>query len=159
MRVARMTMILLFTLVSVAIAQTKTTKAPDFKLKDQNGKEISLSSLKGKAVVINFWATWCPPCREEIPGFIKVYNRLKDKGVELVGISLDREGWEVVRPFLKKYEINYPVVVGDRELTEAYGGIRGIPTTFFVDRNGNIEDKHVGYMSEADFEKQVKKLL
>lgn len=133
--------------------------APNFVLKNAAGATVDLAKLRGKAVVVNFWATWCPPCRAEIPGFITVYKKYKGKGLEIVGVSLDEKGWGVINPFIKKHEIPYPVVLGDMNVAEAYGGIRSIPTTFFVDRKGKIADQHVGYMSEEDFERKVKSLL
>jgi cytochrome c biogenesis protein CcmG/thiol:disulfide interchange protein DsbE len=137
---------------SAALAQGK---APNFSLKTSDGKSLELAKLQGKVVVVNFWATWCGPCRKEIPGFIEVYGRLKSKGLEIVGISLDREGWTVVKPYIDKSKITYPVVVDNGKLADAYGGIDAIPTTFIVDRKGNIVKKHVGYISKEDLEKLV----
>lgn len=134
-------------------------KAPDFSLKASDGTMVELSSLKGKVVVVNFWATWCGPCRKEIPGFIEVYNRYRDKGLEIIGISLDRGGWSVVKPYIAQSKINYPIVVGDGDLADAYGGIRAIPTTFIVDKDGNIAKQHVGFMTKDDLENMIKDLL
>ncbi len=133
--------------------------APNFKLSTIDGKTIELKQLAGKAVVVNFWATWCGPCRREIPGMVKIYQKYKAKGLEIVGISLDRGGWDDVKPFLAKNPIAYTIVVGGREIAEAYGGIEGIPTSFFVDRKGNIVSKTVGSMPEEEFENAVKKIL
>ena len=145
-----------------AFAQTyaqKQTAAPNFKLKTHDGKTVELAKLKGQLVVGNLWATWCSPCRREIPGFLDVYNHYKGKGLEIVGVSLDREGWSVVEPFTEQAKSSYPVVVGDVYLAEMYGGIESIPTTFIIDRKGNIVQNHIGYMSKADFENKVKSLL
>ncbi len=142
--------------VTAAAAQDK---APNFKVQAADGSTIELAKLKGKVVVLNYWATWCGPCRMEIPGFVDVYKQYKAKGLEIVGVSLDKEGWKVVKPYIQKANINYPVVVADENLQSAYGEIDAIPTTFIVDKKGNIVDKHVGDMSKADFEQLVKGLL
>jgi thiol-disulfide isomerase/thioredoxin len=134
-------------------------KAPAFTLKTAAGETIDLNKLKGKAVVVNFWATWCGPCRGEIPGMLEVYSRYKSKGLEIVGISIDRGGWNDVTPVVKKMNITYPVVLGNDNLVEAYGGFQYIPTTWFVDRKGNVMAKHTGGMTKDQFEKMVKDLL
>ena len=144
--------------VGVSLAQ-KPKVAPNFKLQAHDGKVIELAKLKGKVVVLNFWATWCGPCRREIPGFMEVYNQYKDKGVVIVGVSLDQEGWEVVRPYIDRAKITYPIVVGDGELAEAYQLPNAIPATYIVDKKGNITKSHVGYMSKSDLEGAVKSVL
>jgi len=135
------------------------TKAPNFSLKTADGKTVELKKLQGKVVVVNFWATWCGPCKAEIPGFLEVYQQYKSKGLEIVGVSLDQSGWDVVKPFVEKAKITYPVVVGDGKLANAYDGIEAIPTTFIVDKKGNITKKHVGYMSKDDLQKLIAGLL
>lgn len=147
------------TLMLLALGQSYAQKAPNFKLKTQDGKVIELAKLKGKVVVVNFWATWCGPCRKEIPGFMEVYKQYKDKGLEIVGVSLDQDGWGIVQRYLERMPISYPIVIGDGELAEAYGGIDAIPASFLIDRKGNIAKKHIGYMSQSDLERAVKDLL
>jgi peroxiredoxin len=134
-------------------------KAPNFSLKTSDGKTVELKKLQGKVVVVNFWATWCGPCKAEIPGFLDVYKQYKAKGLEIVGISLDEPGWKVVKPFMDAYKITYPIVIGDGSLAQAYGGIEGIPTSFIVDKKGNIVKQHVGYLDKASFEELIKGLL
>jgi peroxiredoxin len=133
--------------------------APSFTLQDLKGNQISLSDFKGKVVVLDFWATWCPPCVKEIPHFIELYKQYKDQGFAMVGISVDREGISVVKSFTRKYQINYPILMTDGQVQKAYGGIPSIPTTFVIDSAGNIRRKYVGYRDKAVFEADIKALL
>ncbi len=146
-------------IVPVLLLGQTLTKAPNFSLKTAQGKTVELKKLQGKVVSVNFWATWCGPCKAEIPGFLDVYNQYKSKGLEIVGISLDQDGWKPVKPFIERYRITYPVVVGDSQLADAYGGIDAIPTTFVIDKNGNITTRHIGYMDKKTFEHLVKAAL
>ena len=133
--------------------------APSFTLQDLKGKTVSLSDFKGKVVVLDFWATWCPPCVKEIPHFIALYEQYKDQGFAIVGISVDREGISVVKSFARKYQVNYPILMTDGQVDKAYGGIPSIPTTFVIDSAGNIRQKYVGYRDKAVFETDIKALL
>ncbi len=133
--------------------------APSFTLQDLNGKTVSLSDFKGKVVILDFWATWCPPCVVEIPHFIELYKQYKDQGFAMVGISLDREGIGVVESFARKYQVNYLILMADSQVANAYGGITGIPTTFVIDPAGNIRQKYIGYRDKAVFEADIKALL
>jgi cytochrome c biogenesis protein CcmG/thiol:disulfide interchange protein DsbE len=130
----------------------------DFSLPDENGDQVALSDFRGKVVVLDFWATWCPPCRKEIPGFVQLQKKYPDD-VAVVGVSLDQEGWKKVSPFMEQNDINYTIVLGDESVTRKYGGINGIPTTFVIDGEGVIRDVHVGYAEPAVFEKAVKAAL
>jgi thiol-disulfide isomerase/thioredoxin len=151
-------LVLSFSLLELGSAQSKQ-KAPDFTLRSADGKTYQLSKMHGKVVVVNFWATWCPPCKREIPDLIEVFGKYRSKGLEIVGIALDQGGWNDVTPFLKQNKINYPIVVGDDNVSDAYGGITAIPTTFIIDKNGYIVDSHVGMMTKAQLEAKIKHLL
>lgn len=133
--------------------------APDFTLTSTDGKEIKLSDFRGKVVVVDFWATWCPPCKAEIPDFIKLYSRYRSDGFQMLGVSLDEGGLKDVVPFMKDYGMNYPVVLGTEEVVSAYGGIRGIPTTFVIDKNGYVRGSFEGFRQASVFENLVKQFL
>ena len=133
--------------------------APDFALKDSDGKVVHLSDYKGKVVVLDFWATWCGPCRIEIPWFTDLQRNQKDKGFEVLGVSMDDEGWEVVKPFLSEVGVNYRVVMGNDSTAQAYGGVDALPTTFLIDRDGKIAAVHVGLANKKDIVDGVEKLL
>lgn len=136
-------------------------KAPDFTLKDLDGKDHKLSDYRGKVVILDFWDTWCPPCREEIPGFVQLQKELGGKDLQIIGIALGREGKEKVKKFAADYKINYPTLIfdGNQKLLNDYGGIRSIPTTFIIDKEGGIVEKLVGFHPKNQFEKKVAPLL
>ena len=140
-------------------------KAPAFQAKNlTDGKDISLVDMKGYVLIIDFWATWCPPCRMEIPGFIELYEKYKDKKFAVVGISLDRNGETVVKKFMEQYRINYPIIMATRQIQSDYEKamdkpIRAIPTTLVVNREGGIASVHVGYKAKGVFEQEIEKLL
>ncbi len=133
--------------------------APDFTLTNQNGQKVNLSDYRGKVVILDFWATWCPPCKAEIPGFVSLYNKYKDNGLVVLGVSLDRDGWSSVRPFIKNYKISYPVMLGTQNVVQAYGNIQSIPTTFVLDKQGKIRQKYVGLTRSAQFENDFRTLI
>ena len=134
-------------------------QAPDFALKDVNGQTVRLSDYRGKVVLLDFWATWCSPCQIEIPWFMDLERRNKDKGFAVLGVSMDDDGWESVKPFLSQLGVNYRVVIGDSETAQLYGGVDALPTTFLIDRDGKIAAVHVGLADRRDFEDGVEKLL
>lgn len=133
--------------------------APDFTLFDIYGEEKNLSDFRGRVVILDFWATWCPPCKAEIPHFIELYNEYKDKGLEIIGVALDLNAEKVVRAFAEENGITYTLLLGEKEVSDLYGGIRSIPTTFVIDRKGEIRKKYVGYRDKEVFEKDIKELL
>jgi peroxiredoxin len=134
-------------------------KAPNFSLKSADGKTYQLSQLKGKVVIVNFWATWCGPCRREIPDFIEAYKKYKSQGLEIIGVSVDEDGWSKVKPFVTENKINYPVVLMDKKVVSDYGNFNAIPTTFVVDKNGDIVDTHTGVMTMSQLESKIQPLL
>jgi len=134
--------------------------APPFSLPDISGNSVSSSRFQGKPTVINFFATWCPPCRQEVPGFVEVYNKYRGGGgFELVGISLDTDTKGNLPAFLVKNRVEYRILIGDVATARAYGGVTSIPTTFFVGKDGIIKNVHIGYMDKDAFEREVRKLL
>ncbi len=144
---------------TVANSTGKAQAAPAWELKDLEGKAVKLADFKGKVVLLNFWATWCPPCRKEIPALIALQNQYKDQGFVVVGISLDQGGASTVKPFATRMKINYPLVIGDEKTAAAYGGIQAIPTTFYIDREGNVAGQLQGDADKAAFEAAIKPLL
>jgi thiol-disulfide isomerase/thioredoxin len=133
--------------------------APAWESQGLDGKTIRSGDFKGKVVVLDFWATWCPPCRAEIPGFIELQKKYAAQGLAVVGVSVDEAGLKTVNTFAEKNGINYPVVLADNKIVDAYGGIDGLPTTFIIDRNGHIVKQHLGFTAPAEFEKEVAPLL
>jgi thiol-disulfide isomerase/thioredoxin len=118
--------------------------APDFSLKSFDGQQITLSQLKGKVVLLDFWATWCGPCRESIPHLIQLYKNYKDSGFELVGMNVDKGDREVVRRFIASMDIPYPVVTVPEDVARRYR-VTGIPATFLIDQEGKVRERMVGY--------------
>jgi peroxiredoxin len=148
---------------SVSAASVKPDKdrkeAPDFALKDAEGKVVKLSDYKGKVVLLDFWATWCGPCKIEIPWFMEMQRKDKDKGFEVLGVAMDDEGWEAVKPFAAKMGMNYRLVIGNDQTAQMYGGVDALPTTFLIDRGGKIAAVHVGLTSRKEIEDGVEQLL
>jgi len=133
--------------------------APAWELKDLNGNSVKLSDFKGKVIVLDFWATWCPPCREEIPNFIALQEKYRKQGLVVIGVSLDEGGPAVVTSFVKAHKVNYPIVLGDVDVAEQYDSTGGIPITVVIDRKGNIVSKHLGLTAPEVFESEIKSAL
>jgi cytochrome c biogenesis protein CcmG/thiol:disulfide interchange protein DsbE len=141
---------------------------PDVTFKDLEGKELTLASLKGKVVVVNFWATWCDPCRVEIPWLIRLQQTYANKGFTLVGVAMDEDGKSAVDPFVhsthfdvagQQMTMNYPIVLGTDDIADKFGGMLGLPTSIVISRDGKIAKRYIGLVNEADLEKQIKDLL
>jgi len=148
------------TSVRAAVKAEKDRKsAPDFQVKDVNGTPLKLSDYRGKVVLLNFWATWCGPCKIEIPWFIEFEQKFKDQGFAVLGVSMDEDGWDVVKPYLASKKINYRVGLGDDTVGNLFGGIDSLPTTFLIDRDGKVASTHIGLVSKGDYQTEIANLL
>lgn len=136
-----------------------TPLAPNFTLLNTELEEVSLTDYQGKVVLVDFWATWCQPCREEIPIFIDLYNQYRAQGFEMIGISMDDERLKVVEPFIKELKVNYTILLGEPELLQKYN-VPVMPSAFLIDRDGRIVKAFHGAQGEkSTYEKELKKLL
>lgn len=134
--------------------------APNFQLETVDGEVFRLQAQRGKVVVVNFWGTWCPPCREEIPDLVSLQSEFGDEGLQVVGIALERSaGVKDVRRFAERQNINYPVGLGDGSITRKYGGVRGVPTTIVIDAEGQIRGRLTGQVTEKMLRPGLKRLL
>ena len=157
----------LLSIFSIAIlfacGKTSEKKNPnpgfDFNLPDLNGKIISLEDFKGKVLIINFWATWCPPCEEEIPKLNQLHKRYKNEGLVVIGIALDKDSLNLVEPFVREKRIGYPILMGNEQVLRDMEDFSGVPTTLIVDQKGNIKKKYDGAFDKDDLEKILKELL
>ena len=141
-----------------ATPATARKPAPDFSLRDANGMPIRLADFKGRVVVLDFWATWCHGCIFEIPWFIEFQKKYKAGGLSVIGVSMDDDGWKVVKPFIAAKKMNYAVVIGDDALAKQYG-LGPMPMTVLIDRNGRIADSHSGVVDKAKWESEIRSLL
>jgi peroxiredoxin len=132
--------------------------APDFALPDANGATIKLSSYKHKVVLLNFWATWCGGCKVEIPWFIEFENKYRDRGFQVVGVSMDDDGFRSVKPFSLEHKLSYPVVIGNERLAKLYG-VESMPETVLIDRSGRIAAFHLGLVDQSALEREIRTLL
>jgi thiol-disulfide isomerase/thioredoxin len=146
--------------VLVTTSLYAATKMPSFALADVvSGETIDSSSFKGKSLLVTFFATWCPPCIQEVPTLIKLQNSYKDKGFSVIGLSVDQGGSQVVKKLVLKKSINYPVMMADDMTIQNFGGVYGIPVSFLVNKKGNVVKKYTGYIAKSILEKDIKKIL
>jgi len=135
------------------------TAAPDFTLESLDGKNMSLSDFRGKAVLLNFWATWCGPCKIEMPWFVELQREYGPQGFQIVGVAMDDSSKEDIAKFTKEMGVNYPVLLGKEAVGEEYGGVPALPESFFIGRDGKIVDKIIGLRGRVEIEDSIKKAL
>ncbi|HYX83256.1 MAG TPA: redoxin domain-containing protein, partial [Gemmatimonadales bacterium] len=132
--------------------------APDFELRDANDARITLSSYKGRVVLLDFWATWCTGCKVEIPWYMEFQKKYARRGLTSIGVAMDEEGWQKVKPYLETHPINYPIVLGYPDLVKPYQ-IANMPVTLLIDRQGKIADAHIGVVVKDTWEREIRQLL
>jgi cytochrome c biogenesis protein CcmG/thiol:disulfide interchange protein DsbE len=128
-------------------------------LKDADGNPVNLTDYRGKVVLVNFWATWCGPCEVEIPWFVEFEQKYKDQGFAVLGLSMDDDGWKAVRPYIASHKINYRVMIASEVVSQQFGDIEALPTSFVLDRQGRIATNHVGLVDKRDYQNEILKLL
>jgi peroxiredoxin len=137
----------------------KNGLAPDFTLQSLDGKTIRLSDLRGKAVVLNFWATWCAPCKIEMPWFVDLQKKYESAGVQFLGIAMDDASTKEIAEFAQSMNVNYPILIGKEAVGDAYGGVQFLPETFYIGRDGKIIDKAFGLKGRGEIEDDIKKIV
>ena len=164
MKTLRLLFGFVFTFAALAALRAEpvpASSAPAWKLKDVDGNVVSSEQFKGKVIVVDFWATWCGPCRAEIPGYIELQKKYGKDGLVIIGVSCDtdKHAAQTVKNFVQKQGMNYQVVMGDDDVQAAFGGMDAIPTTFIIDRQGQIRDRKVGSEPTARYEQAILKYL
>ena len=144
---------------SLTTRLTQSSPAPDFSLQSLDGKTTRLSDFRGKAVLLNFWATWCGPCKIEMPWFVDFQKQYGSQGLQIVGVAMDDASKEDIGKFARDMGVNYPILIGKEAVGDQYGGIPGLPETFLIARDGKIVDKIIGLRGKAEIEDAIKKAL
>ena len=144
---------------SLTTRLTQSSPAPDFSLESLDGKTTHLSDFRGKAVLLNFWATWCGPCKIEMPWFVDFQKQYGSQGLQIIGVAMDDASKEDIGKFAKDMGVNYPILIGKEALGDQYGGIPGLPETFLIARDGKIVDKIIGLRGKAEIEDAIKEAL
>lgn len=139
--------------------QIRGQVAPDFELKSLEGKDVKLSDLRGKAVLLNFWATYCGPCKIEMPWFVELQKEYGPQGFQIVGVAMDDASTEDISRFAKDMGVNYPILLGKEAVGDSYGGVNVLPTTFFIDRDGKLVAREFGLQSRSVFVDHIKQAL
>ena len=133
--------------------------APDFTLEDADGHAVKLSDFRGKVVLLNFWATWCLPCRMEIPWFTEFQKTYGDRDFVALGVSMDEDGWTAVRPYMEAAKVNYRVMIGNAGVTGLFGGVTALPATLIIDRSGRIAATHTGICGKNEYQAEIQAML
>jgi cytochrome c biogenesis protein CcmG/thiol:disulfide interchange protein DsbE len=144
---------------SAFVSSDNRKMAPDFTLSDASGKPVTLSEFRGKVVLLNFWATWCSPCQKEIPWFVEFQRANESRGFTVLGVSMDETGWSAVRPFMAQKGVNYPMVIGNDEVSGLFGGLQTIPLSIIIDRSGRIAAIHSGLCNKDEYESDLAAIL
>lgn len=140
-------------------ARSQRVLAKEFSLTDARGRTVALSAMKGKVVLLDFWATWCTGCKEEMPWFMEFQDKYGARGLSSIGVALDDDGWKTVRPYVESHPINYPIAVADPAFAANYGFEGALPVTVLIDRTGRIARVHQGKVDRTDFEADIRRLL
>lgn len=144
---------------SVGNVQMKSGIAPDFALQSLDGKTVRLSDFRGKPVVLNFWATWCGPCKIEMPWFVDLQRQYGPAGLQFLGVAMDDASAKDIAEFAESMKVNYPILIGKESVGDAYGGVQFLPETFYIDRDGKVVDKAFGLKGRGEIEEAIKKIL
>jgi peroxiredoxin len=146
-------------LILTAASLAGAAAAPEFQLKDARGRTVSLDRYRGKVVVLDFWATWCHGCKTEIPWFMQFAKRYRKRGLEVIGVAMDEDGWKSVKPYVRTRKVNYPVVLGNESIARRFGAAENLPVTLLIDREGNVVESHTGVVDRDAWERRIQQLL